>query len=517
MTYHSRKIKKHRLILFICAAGTLLIGVILLFLFRQNSLFALKETTEDPVKTPATALEAPRSTPAEPKKKGPERSLYEIAAKLSKDGSTLSCIERITYVNTSNDTLYEIVLNTYANAFLSEKAVSEKEFKNVYGKEFSIGGIEIERMSLNGFPCFYKYKNPDKTQLGVPLFLELEPGDRAEIILEFKLTIPKANNRFGAGKNATMLGNVFPIAAVYENGWRLDDYIPIGDPFFSETSDYKLAVQLPKEYMLLSTGSIVSTSASDETVTYYIAAPGVREAALAFAADYAFVSRQSGTVTVNSSAKTESRALFAAEAACEALSVFSGLIGPYPYESLSVVQSDIGGGMEYPGLIMIGEECYGKYNKEFGEFCIAHETAHQWWYAAVGSDQINTPWVDEALAEYMGFVYWREKYGEKEFERLWARYIGPKPDHLNHPIDAPLFEFSSVSDYAESVYRQGARMLRALNEKIGDKVFFMALKKYYERNFGKTASERDLAGAFMEASGEDLTGFFADWGIDLND
>jgi hypothetical protein len=498
------------------ALAVAVIAAAAVFFALRLNLPGSERTAQAPVQTPIPAkLPVPSSIPQPDPAPARERSLYEIACKLKEDGSGLNCIERLTYMNSTRDTLYEIILNIYPNAFLTPDAVSSSEFRSVYGSRFSEGSLDMKRVSLNGVPSYYEYKNEKKTLLSVPLLLELRPGESAELLLEFDVTIPKANYRFGTGRHATMLGNVFPIAAVYENGWRTDGYYPIGDPFFSDVSDYKLAVQLPREYTFACTGSIVSSIESKDTVTYFVSAPGVRDAALAFSAEYTAVTQEHGGVSIRSCASSEERANFAAGSAAEAIKIFSGLLGPYPYDTLCIVQSDIGGGMEYPEFIMIGEDCYGKYSKEFGEFCIAHETAHQWWYASVGSDQIKSPWIDEALTEYMGFVYWRIKYGKESYEKMWNAYAGPSEDSPARAIDAPLSDFANLSDYADSVYARGAEMFRELNEKLGDKVFFEALKLYYRRNSNRNAAERDLVNSFSEAADEDLSDFFTKRGISL--
>ena len=43
------------------------------------------------------------------------------------------------------------------------------------------------------------------------------------------------------------------------------------------------------------------------------------------------------------------------------------------------------------------------------EYLIAHETAHQWWYSVIGNDEINEPWLDEALTEYSTILYFEER------------------------------------------------------------------------------------------------------------
>lgn len=129
----------------------------------------------------------------------------------------------------------------------------------------------------------------------------------------------------------------------------------------------------------------------------------MRDFALALVADG--VTRAEGTATARATvrgiAATEGAAQFSAEAAAYALDFYSRKIGLYPYTELFVVPFDQTGGMEYPGLVMISSRYLRSNNRaEMGELVIAHEVAHQWFYALVGSDQIKAPWLDESLVEF---------------------------------------------------------------------------------------------------------------------
>ena len=65
-------------------------------------------------------------------------------------------------------------------------------------------------------------------------------------------------------------------------------------------------------------------------------------------------------------------------------------------------------------------------NPIFYESATAHEVAHQWWYSLVGNDQIDEPWLDEALTQFTTALYFREMYGQPGLsgyvESLQGRY-----------------------------------------------------------------------------------------------
>ena len=67
------------------------------------------------------------------------------------------------------------------------------------------------------------------------------------------------------------------------------------------------------------------------------------------------------------------------------------------------------GGMEYPGFVMLSP--VGLEARIIGsslDRLMLHEIAHQWFYSLVGNDEIDDPWLDEALAWYVIYAYYQE-------------------------------------------------------------------------------------------------------------
>ena len=84
------------------------------------------------------------------------------------------------------------------------------------------------------------------------------------------------------------------------------------------------------------------------------------------------------------------------DAGVKAVKAFSDMIGPYPYPTLSVVQTDFFiGGMEYPNIVLIDQSMYDESEAGMLEYVIVHEVGHQWFYGVVGNDQVMEPWLDE--------------------------------------------------------------------------------------------------------------------------
>ena len=91
--------------------------------------------------------------------------------------------------------------------------------------------------------------------------------------MHYTVDIPNIQNRFGYQENIYNLGNFIATPAVYENGaWVVEPYVDLGDAFYTEIADYKVAITVPEGFKVAATGV--------ETDGVYIA-DDVRDFALA--------------------------------------------------------------------------------------------------------------------------------------------------------------------------------------------------------------------------------------------
>ena len=78
--------------------------------------------------------------------------------------------------------------------------------------------------------------------------------------------------------------------------------------------------------------------------------------------------------------------------------------GPYPYPTLTVVDPDHrgrdAGGMEYPTLITGGTRYIRAERQLSPEGVLVHEFGHQHFYGLVGTNEFESPWMDEGFTTY---------------------------------------------------------------------------------------------------------------------
>lgn len=383
--------------------------------------------------------------------------------------------------------------NIFGNAF-REGA----KFTPVSGNSF--GDFEILSVAYQGAPCKYEICGQDQNVLAVNLPKKLNCGDNAQIKIDFKATLPEGSYRYAKGVDTVNLGNFYPVLCVYENGQFYEcEYYPIGDPFYSEVSDYNVSITVPGNYVVASSAKASSCDVEEDKTMYSYSIKSSRDFAFCLSQNYQIKSEKWGNKTVNYYYLTDSNPDNTLKVTIDCLQYFSEVFGEYPYETFSVCQSDFSeGGMEYPGLVYV--------NKTLDElntlYTAVHETAHQWWYGVVGNNQLEEGYLDEGLTEYSTCLFFdeNEQYGiDADYQYLRAKKAsmthqkilegvkGEKPYMVKH-----LNAYGGELDYVNTAYNRGMTMFKGYEEAYGKKKLKALLKKYYAKNKFKIADTQTL-------------------------
>jgi aminopeptidase N len=197
----------------------------------------------------------------------------------------------------------------------------------------------------------------------------------------------------------------------------------------------------------------------------------------------------------------------------ESLRIFNRRFGPYPYTEFDVAATfTSAAGVEYPGLIVIADRYYegGHY-----EWVVAHEVAHQWWYNVVGNDQVDDPWVDEAITQYSSVLYFEDRYGvraaaQARQEGLVSRWDSAREAGRDRAVAGPVASFA-IEDYGAIVYGKGPLFFHALREEIGDSRFFEFMRVYFQEHRYGIATPESLLAVAETVSGQNLDDLYSEW------
>jgi hypothetical protein len=313
-----------------------------------------------------------------------------------------------------------------------------------------------------------------------------------------------ADGYFGYTPRQLNLGNVLLFLTARSDGqWVSHDIIQIGEQTLAEPADWNITLVAEPEVpglIALMPGETAQAGPSTWTAQLHDS----RDFSISLSDQFVMSSQQtSDGVTVEMATFPDAviagtngpinGPAHALEAASRALETFSDLFGAYQYDRFTIVEGDFIDGMEFTGLVFVGENWFRTYNGTPASYLFlitVHETAHQWWYGRVGSDQAMMPFLDEALATYSELIFIEEYYPDLR-DWWWSTRIATfvPSDFAGAPVDSSVYTFSSARDYINAVYLNGARMLHAVRAALGTEAFFDWLARYASVAAGRIADE----------------------------
>ena len=448
--------------------------------------------------------------------KGGERNEYRITAELEEN--VVTGTEEFTFRNDEDTSFTVLKFNLFGNAYRegAKYAPISAAYVSAYydGKDY--GSMEIKSVQ----PCAdWKISGEDENILEVTLEEELFPGESVCLEIVYTLTLAKVNHRTGIAERAVNLGNFYPILCAYEAGRGFYEcaYYADGDPFYSECADYSVTFTAPSDYTVAASGQTVTAQerGGKRTATYEL--ENARDFALVCGRELEVYQTDAGGVQVMYYSYADDAAQETLDLLADCMEYYAQTFGAYPYKTYSAVQTGFCfGGMEYPGLVMLSDAL----TKKDYMYTAAHETAHQWWYAAVGNNQLENAWMDEGLAEYSSYLFFSERaeYGVDAKARMETAHtaynalcsvqeqvFGEADTSMNRKLGS-----YGGYEYVVIAYDKGMLLFDTLRDAVGDKRFFAGLKRYYKEYGGKIAVPEELADCFKSAGAAGVIASFTD-------
>lgn len=436
-------------------------------------------------------------------KDGEVKDLNEYIIEVDVDTENMSYIgkQRLSYTNNTGIDIKEIYFHLYPNAFktLGKAPILFNKGENMDSENYVPGYIDINKVMVNGKDL--KWNVEKETILHINLEEPLKNNHDLDIHLEYQVKIPTTKDRFGYHDKGINCGNWYPIVCVYdEKGWNLEPYYKVGDPFYSEVSNYKVSITTPKDFVVVASGKIVSQEEKDDKKTYHIVGKEIRDFAWAASKDFVVKERKTEGTTIKLYSISDNPDIIneSLDMGEKSIKIFSKIFGKYPYEEYSIVNTEFPSGMEYPTIIFISNDYFQKKFVHILERIIVHETAHQWWYGIVGNDQVKEAWLDEGLTTYSEVIYMKEAYGEKTANKYYDEGIRQGYEYMvqylgkDQIVNKPLKEFSGWDDYSLLVYTRGAMFIHKIKEEFGERVLYEILRAYYDRYKFNVATTEDF-------------------------
>jgi hypothetical protein len=259
------------------------------------------------------------------------------------------------------------------------------------------------------------------------------------------------------------------------------------------------AVRYPGDAQNSRAATKIRLELTTDSSSVKVAAPGVRLLSsgvnhvfeLSNARDFAFsaspayrvASTSTGGVAIGVYYTTGS-ASAALSTAVAAVNRFEAVFGQYQWPRLIIAQTGRpGSGNESPGIVFLGGPLFS------AREVVAHEVAHQWFYAMSGNDQLREPWLDEGISEFAA-SYWFGTINGFNSSR---------------PVNSSIYEFPNLpapetsgdpDSYDQTVYLKASSFLNGLRVRMGNTRFFGALAALFAANRNGVMTTREFYDTF---------------------
>ncbi|MES5824567.1 M1 family metallopeptidase [Streptomyces sp. RG80] len=412
----------------------------------------------------------------------PDRLRYDVALRSDVDGSHWTGRQRVSFSNVSDRPLREVYVRLWGNG------------EDTCGAPGSPQPVDVS--NLHGGTADQLTQNC--TELRITLPKPLARGQRTSLSFDVSISVPQRNARFGREGAFRFLGNALPVLAVHDtNGWHLDPYVSTGESFYALAGDFHVRLDHPSALKVPATGRTRTSPGGPGRTVTHSTAHRVR--------DFAWAAGPFRTATETSPHGVRVKMYWAPNTPAAgvrlsrkdgvaAVDRFGEEFGRYPYGELDLVMTkDFGGGMEYPGLVLLGTTEEGS--------AVVHEVAHQWWYGIVGNDEYGSPWLDESFAQYANARF----YGW-DTRDCWPEVYWPSEEAA---ITNSMAYWSTHPGEYHLVYTAGPCALADLERTIGPDTMLRLLRLYAHDHWYGISTTADFKQAAQSVTDLDLAPFWA--------
>jgi hypothetical protein len=467
---------------------------------------------------------------------------YHIDVKLDCPAHRAEVRQTVRWTNPADAEAHELWFHVYPNHRPDERLrktyertleslrVDPRTAVDVQGRR-----ITIESVRMGAAALLWAFDSDQDTLLRVTLPAAVKRGETVEVVIDFTLSIPPVQGRFGSFQGVTSLVNWYPLVAYHgPKGWDAPPFVAWHQPWLNEAGNYDVTLTTSAGEEVATSGMIIErTKLADGRQRLRTAAAGLRDFAIIASKRFVVQEADAAGLPVRVYAFPEHRvhANHALATAVESVRLYQDWFGPYPYPQLSIVESFFGwNGNESSGLVMIDERVFETplIGRLYVDHLVGHEICHQWWYAAVGTDGYRESWMDEGLVVYFNELRVEQKYGANPSLIEWPTGFGWLPNveyetllrsgyHSYRQrggrgqVLAPLPEIGHIHNLFFLVYDRGSKVTSMIHQRLGDEKFFQLFRQVYAKYSYRILFVADFQRELEEFSGQSWAQFFDDW------
>lgn len=456
-----------------------------------------------------------------------------IKAILNDVDKTLKISHKLTYHNTSQDTLNELYFMDWANAFSSKETPLAIRFNEDFRRAFhfandddrgytSIQSITHEKEALT---WFRPEKMPDI--LGLKLNTPLPPQQK--VTIEFKYTVKIPNDRFtrfGHSKKEYKIKYWHLTPAIYNKEWQLYSHKNLND-FASQLSNYDVTLSIPNYLRVESNLQTIAAANENKNTIINLKGAHTPNIKLFLEQQNSFFSTQTKNTLITSDIPTEGlEATEVVNITNKVAQYVETYLGEIPQSKLLLSYKDylkqpVYGFNQLPQILR-------PFKKDFQyEIITLKQLLSEVKRSVFISNLREEQWISDGFQIYLLIKYVEKFHPEKKlagrlgdiFGLKWfyasklkfndQYYIGYKNTatrFLEQPLGMPKDSLIKFNYNISNPYKAGMA-LHYLESYLGNHVLDTALVQFTRKNRLKVVTAKDLTKKLQESTSKDIDWF----------
>ena len=353
-----------------------------------------------------------------------------------------------------------------------------------------VGAVKLDRVTLAGQVIKPDFKKGS--------FCIVAPAKNEILRIQFHKDLATSGPRVGPNMTGNFIGTH---GAVLLEGWC---------PIMEGPAYYELKAVIPAEFKAVSEADSIKTESRAGTRIYTFEFHHPRTGLSLVAGPYQVTQKRYKDIDIATYFFPEDQGLARKyiDKARYYLELYEGLLGPYPFRRFAIVENLVPTGFGLPTYTLLGQQVLRL--PFIPDTSLGHEILHSWFGNSVYVDPREGNWC-EGLTTYLAdYFYEKQKgHGRDYRHRLLVDY----QSYVHEDQAIPLSQFKLRTGRSSKAvgYGKGAMVFHMLEQKIGEKAFYRALRKFVLDYRFRMAGWSDLEMAFSNASKMGLSGFFEQW------
>ena len=443
----------------------------------------------------------------------PQHDEYVVTLEVDPETRTVQGISRINFTNRSDKSLDTIVLRVFLNAFDQDvyprPYASDEEWR--LNRPGTVRGhMAIEYVFINNETLEY---NMDGTILTLHLEEPVEPDVTVLLSLQYSAYVPEFGHIIGGNEIGMWFGMFLPVLSVYgEDGWHVEAFYPVGNPFFLETANYQVAITTPLRYNVVGTGRRTEEIIYDTDIKITrFAANMTRDFAFAVLSPYYnnVSITTDGGLEINLHYHTElvtDRAEEILAFARYSMERFEYFVGVYPFGQINIVETDLQHNAVPFSQIIFADTRHLRHGDLID---LSLSLGSQWFSSVVGVNRVAEPWLDVGLTRFVqaSVVHYTPELLHEYMQQVHEAIA----DRTDLYLTDGLWVYETREDFIAAQGYRAMLMLYQLQQRMGEGNFWKFINLYYQTFSFRIATVEQFILVAEEIYDGNLREFFEVW------